>query len=186
MNRRDFIQVASTAGSGLILGFYLPSTNKLTGKPLASTTFEPNAWIKVQPDNFVRIMVAKSEMGQHIRTSIPMIIAEELEADWSHVKVVQAETHPDKYGSQSTGGSGSIRRSYMRLRKAGATAREMLIEAASIKWDVPAKECKAQMSKVIHSKSKRSLSFGDLAPLAGTLNPPEDPNLKNEKDFKIT
>ena len=184
-NRRDFLKVTSSAGIGLMVGGVLPYKKRLIASGIAKDSFEPNVWIKIQSDNIINIVTAKSEMGQHIRTSIPMIIAEELEADWSHVKVVQAETHPDKYGSQSTGGSGSIRRSYMRLRKAGATAREMLIEAASIKWDVPAKECKAQMSKVIHSKSKRSLSFGDLAPLAGTLNPPEDPNLKNEKDFKI-
>ena len=184
-NRRDFLKVTSSAGIGLMVGVVLPYKKRLIASGIAKDSFEPNVWIKIQSDNIINIVTAKSEMGQHIRTSIPMIIAEELEADWSHVKVVQAETHPDKYGSQSTGGSGSIRRSYMRLRKAGATAREMLIEAASIKWDVPAKECKAQMSKVIHSKSKRSLSFGDLAPLAGTLNPPEDPNLKNEKDFKI-
>ena len=184
-NRRDFLKVTSSAGIGLMVGVVLPYKKRLIASGIAKDSFEPNVWIKIQSDNIINIVTAKSEMGQHIRTSIPMIIAEELEADWSHVKVVQAETHPDKYGSQSTGGSGSIRRSYMRLRKAGATAREMLIEAASIKWDVPAKECKAQMSKVIHSKSKRSLSFGDLAPLAGTLNPPEDPNLKNEIDFKI-
>ena len=184
-NRRDFLKVTSSAGIGLMVGVVLPYKKRLIASGIAKDSFEPNVWIKIQSDNIINIVTAKSEMGQHIRTSIPMIIAEELEADWSHVKVVQAETHPDKYGSQSTGGSGSIRRSYMRLRKAGATAREMLIEAASIKWDVPAKECKAQMSKVIHSKSKRSLSFGDLAPLAGTLNPPENPNLKNEKDFKI-
>ena len=184
-NRRDFLKVTSSAGIGLIVGVVLPYKKRLIASEIAKDSFEPNVWIKIQSDNIINIVTAKSEMGQHIRTSIPMIIAEELEADWSHVKVVQAETHPDKYGSQSTGGSGSIRRSYMRLRKAGATAREMLIEAASVKWDVPAKECKAQMSKVIHSKSKRSLSFGDLASLAGTLNPPENPNLKNEKDFKI-
>ena len=184
-NRRDFLKVTSSVGIGLMVGVVLPYKKRLIAAGIAENSFEPNVWIKIQSDNIINIVTAKSEMGQHIRTSIPMIIAEELEADWSHINVVQAETHPDKYGSQSTGGSGSIRRSYMRLRKAGATAREMLIEAASIKWDVPAKECKAQMSKVIHSKSKRSLSFGDLASLAGTLNPPEDPNLKNEKDFNI-
>tara|TARA_Y100000815_G_scaffold220606_1_gene206593 strand:- start:180 stop:2084 length:1905 start_codon:yes stop_codon:yes gene_type:complete len=114
-----------------------------------------------------------------------MIVAEELNADWSQVNVVQADTHPDKYGSQSTGGSGSIRRSYMRLRKAGATARDLLIQAASLKWEVPASECKAYMSEVIHSKSKRSLKFGDLISLAGKLDAPIDPILKDEKDFTL-
>jgi isoquinoline 1-oxidoreductase beta subunit len=114
-----------------------------------------------------------------------MIVAEELNADWSQVNVVQADTHPDKYGSQSTGGSGSIRRSYMRLRKAGATARDLLIQAASLKWEVPASECKAYMSEVIHSKSKRSLKFGELISLAGKLDTPIDPILKDEKDFTL-
>lgn len=184
-NRRDFLKVTSSAGVGLIIGVVLPYKKRLIAAGIVEDSFEPNVWIKIQSNNIINIVTAKSEMGQHIRTSIPMIVAEELEADWSHVNVVQADSHPDKYGSQSTGGSGSIRRSYMRLRKAGATARELLIKAASIKWDVPAEECKAHMSKVIHSKSKRSFKFGDLVSLAGTLNPPKEPNLKNEKDFKI-
>ena len=181
-SRRDFLKVSSATSVGLIIGVALPYKERLVAAGIVENSFEPNVWIKISPDNKVVITLAKSEMGQHIRTSIPMIVAEELEADWSHVNVVQADSHPDKYGSQSTGGSGSIRRSYMRLRKAGATARELLIKAASIKWDVPAEECKAHMSKVIHSKSKRSFKFGDLVSLAGTLNPPKEPNLKNEKE----
>jgi len=157
----------------------------LVAAGIVENSFEPNVWIKISPDNKVIITLAKSEMGQHIRTSIPMIVAEELNADWSQVNVVQADTHPDKYGSQSTGGSGSIRRSYMRLRKAGATARDLLIQAASLKWEVPASECKAYMSEVIHSKSKRSLKFGDLISLAGKLDAPIDPILKDEKDFTL-
>jgi len=157
----------------------------LVAAGIVENSFEPNVWIKISPDNKVVITLAKSEMGQHISTSIPMIVAEELNADWSLVNVVQADTHPDKYGSQSTGGSGSIRRSYMRLRKAGATARDLLIQAASLKWEVPASECKAYMSEVIHSKSKRSLKFGDLISLAGKLDAPIDPILKDEKDFTL-
>jgi isoquinoline 1-oxidoreductase beta subunit len=162
----------------------LPYKERLAAAGVENS-FEPNVWIKISPDNKVLITLAKSEMGQHISTSIPMIVAEELNADWSLVNVVQADTHPDKYGSQSTGGSGSIRRSYMRLRKAGATARDLLIQAASLKWEVPASECKAYMSEVIHSKSKRSLKFGDLISLAGKLDAPIDPILKDEKDFTL-
>jgi isoquinoline 1-oxidoreductase beta subunit len=184
-NRRDFLKVTSSASLGLMIGVVLPYKERLIAAGIIEDSFEPNVWIKILPNNQINIVTAKSEMGQHIRTSIPMIIAEELEADWSNVNVVQADTHPEKYGGQSTGGSGSIRRSYIRLRKAGATGREMLTKAASIKWNVPHNECKAHMSEVIHTKSKRSLKFGDLVSLAGTLDPPDDPNLKSEKDFKI-
>ena len=184
-NRREFLKVSSSASVGLMIGVALPYKERFIAAGIIRDSFEPNVWIKILPNNKINIVTAKSEMGQHIRTSIPMIIAEELEADWSHVNVVQADTHPDKYGSQSTGGSGSIRRSYIRLRKAGATGREMLTKAASIKWNVPHDECKAHMSKVIHTKSKRSLKFGELVSLAGTLDPPSDPKLKDEKDFTI-
>ena len=184
-NRRDFLKVTSSASLGLMIGVVLPYKERLIAAGIIEDSFEPNVWIKILPNNQINIVTAKSEMGQHIRTSIPMIIAEELEADWSNVNVVQADTHPEKYGSQSTGGSGSIRRSYIRLRKAGATGREMLTKAASIKWNVPHNECKAHMSEVIHTKTKRSLKFGDLVSLAATLDPPDDPNLKSEKDFKI-
>ena len=124
-------------------------------------------------------------MGQHIRTSLPMIVAEELEADWDLVKVSQADTHPDKYGSQSTGGSGSIRRSFKRLRLAGATARDMLIQAAAETWNVPFNECKAEKGKVFHKHSNKSITFGELAEAASKISPPSDPPLKDPKDFKL-
>ena len=98
MDRRDFIKVVSTAGSGLVLGFYLPYTNKLNGKPSVATLFEPNAWIKVQSDNIVQIMVGKSEMGQGVLTSLPMNIAEEMDLDWSKVVVAKAPANRKKYG----------------------------------------------------------------------------------------
>jgi len=153
-SRRDFLKVSSTVGVGLVISVALPYKERLVAAGIVENSFEPNVWIKISPDNKVIITLAKSEMGQHIRTSIPMIVAEELNADWSQVNVVQADTHPDKYGSQSTGGSGSIRRSYMRLRKAGATARDLLIQAASLKWEVPASECKAYMSEVFTRNQK--------------------------------
>ena len=184
-NRRDFLKISYSASMGLVIGVALPIKNRLMSEDIIKETFNPNVWISIQSDNTINIVTAKSEMGQHIRSSIPMIIAEELNADWSKVKVVQADTHPDKYGSQSTGGSGSIRRSYMRLRTAGASAKELLIQAASIKWGVPQNELKAEMNEVFHSKSKRSIKYGDLVLIAAKLDPPSDPKLKNEKDFTI-
>ena len=183
MDRREFIKISSTAGSGLILGFYLP--NKLQGKSLESKIFQPNAWINVQPDNYVKIMVGKSEMGQGVITSLPMIIAEEMDLDWSKVIVEKAPADRSKYGSQMTGGSNSISSSFMKLRKAGATAREMLVTAASEYWGVPENECTTNSSKVFHEKTNKKISYGELATKAGQQLIPKNPSLKNSKNFSI-
>ena len=185
MDRRDFIKVVSTAGSGLVLGFYLPYTNKLNGKTSAATLFEPNAWIKVQSDNIVQIMVGKSEMGQGVLTSLPMIIAEEMDLDWSKVVVEKAPANRKKYGWQMTGGSNSVSGGYNKLRQAGATAREMLVMAASEEWSVPISECNTNNGNVIHERTGRKLSYGDLAEKASQLKVPKKPTLKNKSDFSI-
>jgi len=185
MNRRDFIKVVSTAGSGLVLGFYLPSTNKLSGKPLSSALFEPNAWIKVQPDNIIRIMVGKSEMGQGVLTSLPMIIAEEMDLDFSKVVVDKASANRKKYGWQMTGGSNSVSGGYKKLRQAGATAREMLVMAAAQEWGVSKSECKTKNGIVIHESTGKELSYGDLAEKARNIEVPKKPILKDKKDFSI-
>ena len=178
MNRRDFIKVVSTAGSGLVLGFYLPSTNKLSGKPLSSALFEPNAWIKVQPDNIIRIMVGKSEMGQGVLTSLPMIIAEEMDLDFSKVVVEKASANRKKHGWQMTGGSNSVSGGYKKLRQAGATAREMLVMAAAQEWGVSKSECKTKNGIVIHESTGKELSYGDLAEKARNIEVPKKPILK--------
>ncbi|MEA1882782.1 MAG: molybdopterin cofactor-binding domain-containing protein, partial [Candidatus Marinimicrobia bacterium] len=185
MNRRDFIKVVSTAGSGLVLGFYLPSTNKLNGKPVAVNLFEPNAWIKVRSDNIVQIMVGKSEMGQGVLTSLPMIIAEEMDLDFSKVVVEKATADRKKYGWQMTGGSNSVSGGYKKLRKAGATAREMLVMAAAQEWGVSKNECKTNNGIVIHEKTGRELSYGELAEKASQQKVPKKPLLKDKKDFSI-
>jgi isoquinoline 1-oxidoreductase beta subunit len=185
MNRRDFIKVVSTAGSGLVLGFYLPSTNKLSGKPLSSALFEPNAWIKVQPDNIIRIMVGKSEMGLGVLTSLPMIIAEEMDLDFSKVVVEKASANRKKYGWQMTGGSNSVSGGYKKLRQAGATAREMLVMAAAQEWGVSKSECKTKNGIVIHESTGKELSYGDLAEKARNIEVPKKPILKDKKDFSI-
>ena len=185
MDRRDFLRVVSTTGSGLVLGLYLPYTNKLNGKTKAATIFEPNVWIKVHPDNSVLIMVGKSEMGQGVLTSLPMIIAEEMDLDWSTVKVQQAPADKDKYGSQMTGGSRSIASSWKKLRKAGATAREMMISAAAKEWGVPAGDCMTKASYVIHNMSNRKMSYGSLTEKASQVPVPRRVSLKNPKKFSI-
>ena len=185
MNRRDFIKVVSIAGSGFALGFYIPYTNKLNGKTAASTIFEPNAWIKIKSDNMVQIMVAKSEMGQGVLTSLPMIIAEEMDLDWSKVVVEKAPADKKKYGWQMTGGSNSVSSGWQKLREAGAIAREMLVMAAAQEWGILSSECKTHNGIVIHESTGRELSYGDLAKKASLQKVPKNPKLKTKRDFSI-
>ena len=185
MDRRDFIKVVSTAGSGFVLGFYIPYTNKLNGKTVAPIIFEPNAWIKVKSDNMVQIMVAKSEMGQGVLTSLPMIIAEEMDLDWSKIIVEKAPADQKKYGWQMTGGSNSVSGGYNKLRQAGATAREMFVMAAAQEWGILSSECKTHNGIVIHESTGRELSYGDLAKKASLQKVPKNPKLKAKQDFSI-
>jgi len=181
LDRRDFLKVSTVAGAGLMLGFYLPSKeNGLT----PASDFAPNAFIKIEPSGTVTIAVAKSEMGQGVRTSLPMIVAEELDADWSKVRVEQSDAHPTKYGSQGTGGSFSVRGSWQMLRQAGATARDMLVTAAAQSWHVSPATCKTDKGFVIHSSGKK-LAYGELAEAASKLSVPHSVKLKENKDFKI-
>jgi CO/xanthine dehydrogenase Mo-binding subunit len=185
LNRRDFLKVVSVAGGGLVLGFHLlPKETEMFALEAAGS-FEPNAFLSIDKTGRIIITVAKSEMGQGVRTSLPMIVAEELEADWTTIEVNQAPAHPNKYGSQGTGGSTSVRTSYENLRKAGATAREMLIAAAAQQWGVDPATCYAERASVIHRGSGRKLSYGELAETAATLPVPASPRLKDPKDFTI-
>ncbi|MEK6572423.1 MAG: molybdopterin cofactor-binding domain-containing protein, partial [Bacteroidota bacterium] len=186
ITRRDFIKVTSTAGAGLVLSFYLPSARELDVLAFEpAERFEPNAWLVIDKTGAVTITVAKSEMGQGVRTSLPMIVADELEAYWTKVRIEQAPAHPDKYGSQGTGGSSSVRRSWDMLRKAGATAREMLIAAAAQEWGVEKTSCYANESMVIHKSSVKKVPYGELVDAAAKLPVPADPPLKDSKDFRI-
>src|SRR6476660_8597215 len=130
------------------------------------------------------IVVARSEMGQGVRTALPMILAEELEADWKQIEVEQAGAST-LYGDQTTGGSASIRTTWDPMRKAGAVAREMLISAAALTWGVPRSTCTAESSHVKHAATNRSLSYGELVGKASTLPIPTDVPLKQSKDYKI-
>ncbi len=191
LSRRDFVKIVSVAGSGLVLGFHIPSREALADPShLSPITFSPNAWLSIRPpavagtSGVVTVTVARTEMGQGVWTSMPMLVAEELEADWKSIRVEQADAHPNRYGSQSTGGSMSVRGSYTPLRKAGATAREMLITAASQQWKVERSTCKAENGYVVHSSGKK-LSYGELCSAAAGIPVPEDVPLKEEKKFKF-
>jgi len=176
-SRRDFLIAGAAAGAGLVIGFYLPHKS-------SKGAFEPNAYLRIAPDGKVTVVVARSEMGQGVWTSLPMILAEELEADWKQITIEQAGAST-LYGDQSTGGSASVRTTWDPMRKAGAAAREMLISAAALEWGVARSACKAENSAIVHAESGRRLSYGQLANRAATLPVPTDPPLKQAKDYKI-
>src|SRR5260370_15758970 len=161
--RRVFRKSSAAASAALLLPFHLssnPRAGKISGSS-DSNSFSHNAWLEVSPDGDVKIWCGKSEMGQGVRTSLPMIVAEELSCDWRRVQVLQADLEP-KYGNQLTGGSGSVRDSYENLRKAGAAAREMLLSAAAARWNVSRSECGAESSFVIHAPTQRKLAYEQL------------------------
>jgi CO/xanthine dehydrogenase Mo-binding subunit len=181
LSRRDFLTAGVAAGAGLVIGFHLPHGNS---SGAAKDTFAPNSYLKITPDGKITVVVARSEMGQGVRTSLPMILAEELEADWKQIFIEQAGAST-LYGDQTTGGSASVRTTWDPMRKAGAAAREMLISAAALQWGVPRSSCKADNGAVIHTASNRRLTYGQLASKASSQPIPSDVPLKQAKDYKI-
>jgi isoquinoline 1-oxidoreductase beta subunit len=181
-SRRSFLKTAALSSASLVIGF--DGAHLLHGaKASVESPFKPNAWISVAADGSVILTIGKSEMGQGVRTSLAMLLAEELEADWTRIELVQAKPSP---GSDlGTGGSDSIRSSWKPLRQAGAAAREMLITAAAASWKVDRASCTASNGAIVHTPSGRSLSYGDLVADAAKLPIPENPPLKNENNFKI-
>jgi isoquinoline 1-oxidoreductase beta subunit len=179
LSRREFVAAAVAGGAGLVVGFYLPH-----GRRKAEEAFSPNAYLRITPDNKVTIVVARSEMGQGVRTALPMILAEELEADWKQIEIEQAGAST-LYGDQGTGGSASVKTTWDPMRKAGAVAREMLISAAALTWGVARSTCTAQQGSILHAASNRRLSYGELVAKAATLPVPTDVTLKQAKDYKI-
>ena len=179
LSRREFVAAGIAAGTGLVVGFYLPRAGRSTKE-----VFSPNAYLRITPDNKITIVVARSEMGQGVRTALPMILAEELEADWKQIEIEQAGAST-LYGDQTTGGSASVKTTWDPMRKAGAAAREMLISAAALTWGVPRSTCAAVEGSILHGASKRRLSYGELVGKAATLPIPTDAPLKQSKDYKI-
>ena len=189
VSRREFLETATATGAGLVIGFHLPATGRFGTAPAAVAPFAPNAWLRINPDESVLVVVDRSEMGQGVTTSLPMLLAEELEADWSKVRIEfapadKAYTNP-MFGMQGTGGSTSVRAAFLPLRKAGAAAREMLVTAAAQTWGVDKSQCRAERGAVIHEPSKRRLTYGRLAVKAATVPLPHDVPLKDSKDWKI-
>jgi isoquinoline 1-oxidoreductase subunit beta len=193
MKRRDFLRVSSAVGGGLLISLLIPEWVPefvASGKPLATpAAFAPNAFVRIGTDDIVTVVSNKSEMGQGVYTSLPMLVAEELEADWSKVRYepapVDAAYNHTAFGIQMTGGSTSTASEWERFRKAGATARLMLIAAAAKNWKVEPATLQAANGFVINRASGQRASFGSLADVAATLTPPKDVPLKEPKDFKL-
>ena len=189
ISRRSFLRASAAFGGGLLLAFSLPPLTRID-QAEAAEGFAPNGFIRIDRDGRVAVIVCQVEMGQGTFTSCPMLVAEELEVDLSQVQTEQAPPSEALYrnqlvGMQMTGGSTSIRAFYEPLRRAGATAREMLIAAAAATWNVEANTCRAEKGNVIHTPTGRTLDYGALADKAATLPVPKDVALKEPKDFKL-
>jgi isoquinoline 1-oxidoreductase beta subunit len=188
LSRRGFLKVTGGATAGLTLGFHVPP---MIGG-MAAEAAAPgvlNAWVRIAPDDTVTILLSQSEMGQGVYTSLPMILAEELECDWQKVRVEMApvdEAYQNPvFHLQGTGGSTSVRAFMAPLRTAGAAAREMLKLAAAERWGVPVEECHASGGRVVHGPKGQIASYGELAAVAAALDPPAEPPLKPEHQFRL-
>ena len=194
-SRRGFLKLGTAAGAGLVLGFHWAGGGfaRRAGATTGATTgaTAPNAFIRIAPDNTVTVLIKHLEMGQGVFTGLPTLVAEELDADWSQMRAEHAPADERLYNNtlwgpiQGTGGSTAVANSYEQLRKAGAAARAMLVEAAARQWDVPAAQITVTKGVVAHAASGRTASFGDLAAQAAELDPPAEPKLKNPKDFTL-
>ena len=189
ISRREFLKASAAVGGGLTVGFG-PLGAAAQNLAQKGEGAEITAWVVIRPDDAIIIRYARAEMGQGSMTSAPMLVAEELECDWRRVKVEYASANANvkrkrAWGDMASVGSRTIRFSQEYLRKAGATAREMLVAAAAKQWNVPASECSAQNSFITHGPSKRRVSFGKVAEAASKLEPPKDVKLKDPKDWKL-
>lgn len=188
--RRRFLGTTAAAFGGLMVGFHIPHASAADAGATAGTTPEVNAWVVIKPDDTVVIRIARSEMGQGSLTGLAQLVAEELDCDWAKVTTEyptpgQNLARNRAWGNFSTGGSRGIRESHDYVRKGGATARMMLVQAAANEWQVPVSECRAAASVITHQPSGRKTSYGKVAAAAASLAPPESVQLKDPKDWKI-
>ncbi|HUI42512.1 MAG TPA: molybdopterin cofactor-binding domain-containing protein [Terriglobia bacterium] len=185
-SRRAFLKSSARGGAGLALAVHLPELAAPISAPGAPVEFAPNAYIRIGPDNVVRLWVTRSEMGQGVRTTLPMMLVEELEADLKQVRLEQAMPGAGFKGIRlRTSGSGSSVGTYTALRLAGATAREMLISAACERWRVERSACRAEQGAVVHAASGRKIDYGELAVQASRQPVPQNPPLKNPNSFQV-
>ena len=189
LSRRSFLRASAAAGGGLVVAFHLPLAGDAVAQPAAAGT-EVNAWVVVHPDDRVVIRIARSEMGQGTLTGLAQLVAEELDADWARVTTEfptpgQNLARNRVWGNFGTGGSQGIRQSNDYVRKGGATARMLLVQAAADAWGVPATDCRAVASVITHVPTGRTTTYGRVATAAAKLTPPANVPLKDPKDWKL-
>jgi isoquinoline 1-oxidoreductase subunit beta len=189
-SRRDFLKIAATAGGGLFIGFSWsscdsPKMKVLSNEEVLADAHNFNGYLSISPSGDVVIYSPNPELGQNIKTSFPMVVAEELDADWKKVRVIQAPLDTNKFERQVTGGSGAMPHSWERLRKAGATAKFLLVAAAARRLDVAEGSLTTENGEVIHKDSGKRLTYGELVNDAAQLTAPSEVALKETKDFKI-
>lgn len=186
-DRRCFLRVSALAGGGLLLGAYVEPVARALGQPAGTAAFVPNGFIRLMADGSLTIMAKNPEIGQGVKTMLPMLVAEELDVDWNDVSIEQADLDEATYGVQRSGGSTSTPVNWEPLRRAGAAGRQLLVAAAAQTWDVPADECDTTAGRVRHRSSNRTLTYGELAATAATLPPPdlETVALKDPGDYRI-
>jgi isoquinoline 1-oxidoreductase subunit beta len=189
ISRRNFLKVSGLTGTGLWIGFYFPASAReakiLNTAAAENTEIELNAWIRIDTSGKVTIFSHRAEMGQGVYQAIPQIVAEELEVNLEEVNIVFAQGDNKKYGNQIMGGSSTVHGSYKNLLNLGATAREMLIEAAAKKWNVAASECYAESGHVIHRPSGKKFHYGELVVDASKMEAPKNVKLKARSEYKL-
>src|SRR5215510_10009785 len=191
LNRRTFLKTTTAVSGGLLIGGYFAEVlDRESEELLAAGSFEPNIWLKINSDDTVRIMLSQLEMGQGVMTSMPMLVAEELDMDWSKIKYEWTPAdakygNPNFGGQQLTAGSNSVRGMWKILRGAGATARAMLVTAAAQTWSVPENSLTTEKGEVVHKASNRRAKYGTLVDKAATLPVPKDVKLKDPKNFTL-
>jgi isoquinoline 1-oxidoreductase beta subunit len=188
-SRREFLRAALAAGAGLTLAVSFGGCGAESPPPVGGASFAPDAWIRIGSDDLVTVLVDRSEMGQGVSTALPMLVAEELDADWSRVRYEFAPAHEAYYnhvvgGMQLTGGSSSVRAAWLPLREAAARARSMLVSAAAAQWKVPAKDCTTDRGEVIAPDGRR-VRYGAVAVAAAALPVPLEVSLKEPRQFRL-
>ncbi len=188
LTRRSFFKAGAAAGGGLLIGFYLPGLAQQARAQ--DSVFAPNIWLRIATDDSVTVMVTQIEMGQGVMTAVPMLVAEDLDADWSQVRVEwvgadPAYANPNMRGVQMTAASQTTRGYWRLLREAGATARAMLVTAAAQSWGVGESSCSTEPGEVVHAPTGRRLRYGALVQQAAALPVPEEVELKHPNEFRL-
>ena len=188
LKRRSFIKSSTLAATSLIIGFTYDPQKSLAAKTKIKN--ELGIWIRISSDDTITLIVPSSEMGQGVNTSLPMIIAEELDANWESIRTETAPANsdyknPEGFGPQITGGSNSVKGFWNLLQETGAAAREMLVTAAAQRWNVPLEECDTKLGNVIHKNTNKKLSYGKLAVAASKIEVPSSPTKKSKEKYSL-